>query len=208
MSNSEATIAPSAHSTLTEPRSWSGAALLPLERGRGAWLAASAGVLAIAYIPLVWMFFEQQWEKPHYQFFPFVIGAFGWLLWTRWQQSTPIVGSRSNYQVIVFLQLGAAGLLLFALAIRSPWLAMISLIVLVAAWFRKISETRQSDKFVGDLAVAVARCSSTEKPRSGAHYSASIRKQSIKQLRIGQPEHRSSHGWQYAVTEFQTVVCG
>ena len=55
-----------------------------------------------------------------------------------------VVGPPPNhYASILVLQLGAAGLLLFALAIRSPWLAMISLIVLVAAWFLRISENRQ-----------------------------------------------------------------
>src|SRR5262245_65288375 len=53
------------------------------------WLSAASIALVVAYAPLLWMFFRQQWQKPHYQFFPFVIGAFVWLLWQRYHQGSP-----------------------------------------------------------------------------------------------------------------------
>lgn len=141
MSNSEGTAA--AGSAYANPRYSSWAASSLLEGQRPSWLILVSGVLALAYAPLLWMFFDQQWQKPHYQFFPFVIGAFFWLLWARWQVATPVEAATPLKQRAVrFLQVIAALLLLFGLAIRSPWCAMVSLILTVAAAFVRISERR------------------------------------------------------------------
>ena len=107
------------------------------------WLVVALAVLAIAYGPLLWMFFYQQWQKPQYQFFPFVIGAFAWLLWTRWSESTPKISTSSALIWLArSLQVIAVAILLFALAWRSPWCAVVSLIALVAAIFASISSSR------------------------------------------------------------------
>ncbi|HEX4413924.1 MAG TPA: exosortase U [Lacipirellulaceae bacterium] len=143
MSNSESTAAAGARSAFADPRYSSWAASSILEGQRPSWLVLVSGVLAIAYAPLLWMFFDQQWQKPHYQFFPFVIGAFLWLLWARWQEATPVEAATPlKIKAVRFLQITAALLLLFGLAIRSPWCAMVSLILLVAAAFVRISESR------------------------------------------------------------------
>ena len=52
-------------------------------------LAASIAVVALAYGPLLVAFFQNQWQHPQYQFFPFVLAAFGWLLWRGCSQSSP-----------------------------------------------------------------------------------------------------------------------
>jgi hypothetical protein len=52
-------------------------------------IVASAAVLALAYGPLLVAFFTNHWEHPQYQFFPFVLAAFGWLLWRSCSQSSP-----------------------------------------------------------------------------------------------------------------------
>src|SRR5262245_31500511 len=92
-------------------------------------MAALAGVLA--YGPLLWLFFAQQWEKPHYQFFPFVILAFVWLMWQRYSQGMPRIPARTGGLWFDRSLLAAAFLLqAYSIALRSPWGAMASLILL------------------------------------------------------------------------------
>jgi exosortase len=100
-------------------------------------------VLLLGYGPLLWMFFSQQWDKPHYQYFPFVIAAVIWLLWERYKSGTarPVFAGRSNW-FDAALPMGAAVLLAVAIVLHSPWCAMLSLIALVSALFRQISRTR------------------------------------------------------------------
>jgi exosortase len=116
------------------------------QRDRASWLGLSIGlvVLAIAYGPLLWLFFRQQWQKPHYQFFPFVIAAFAWLFWHRYTEGTPACAAAKRPSWAVhLLQVTAFLVLLFALVIRSPWCAMVSLIVLTASTFLSISGVRR-----------------------------------------------------------------
>lgn len=108
------------------------------------WLAAAAIVAVCAYGPLLGMFFAQQWEKPHYQYFPFVIGAFIWLMWQRYSQGAPRVPARTGGMWLDWLLLLASlGLLALALAIHSPWSAMASLILLAAYGCRTASRSRE-----------------------------------------------------------------
>ncbi|MEX0641259.1 MAG: exosortase U [Pirellulales bacterium] len=107
------------------------------------WLSAAAIAIVVAYAPLLWMFFHQQWQKPHYQFFPFVIGAFIWLFWQRYHQGVP----RSDVtwaspwvdRLVLFV---AALLLLFGVASHSPWCAIASLVLLVASIFLTVERSR------------------------------------------------------------------
>jgi exosortase len=142
MNNLDATAAAGARPTFADRYSPRSVASL-LDRDRPLWLTMAFGVLMISYGPLLWMFFDQQWQKPHYQFFPFVIGAFCWLLLVRWRDAVPAVDTTSlKTKSVRFLQITSALLLAFGLAIRSPWFAMISLIVLIAAAFVRLSESR------------------------------------------------------------------
>src|SRR5204863_9250158 len=52
-------------------------------------LAASLIVLALAYGTMLLQFLAQQWSRPHYQYFPFVLGAFAWLLWRNSKSARP-----------------------------------------------------------------------------------------------------------------------
>jgi exosortase len=107
------------------------------------WIIAST-ILLLAYAPSLWTFFQQQWDKPHYQYFPFVIAAFGWLLWQRFHEGTPLtINSLQSHIVDGALLLVAGCLLIAAIMIHSPWCAVISLIVLMACVFRAISRTRR-----------------------------------------------------------------
>src|SRR3954453_21469745 len=85
-------------------------------------IAAAVIVVSLAYGPLMWMFFRQQWEKPHYQYFPFVIAAFGWLLYQRYQEGAPRVPVDTQRQWIDWLWLAASfSLLLFSIPQMRPW---------------------------------------------------------------------------------------
>jgi exosortase len=137
-------IASTTRPKLNEPRPVAAAA--SSQRGSISWLGLSIAivVLALAYGPLLWLFFRQQWQKPHYQFFPFVIAAFAWLFWQRYTEATPVTTPDIRpIWSIRLLQFAAFLLLLFALAIRSPWCAMVSLIVLTASTFLGISGVRK-----------------------------------------------------------------
>src|SRR4051794_14198016 len=45
------------------------------------WPAISLIIVAAAYGPMLWQFCLNQWARPQYQYFPFVVAAFIWLLW-------------------------------------------------------------------------------------------------------------------------------
>jgi exosortase len=106
-------------------------------------LAAIGVVLLLAYGPLLWMFFSQQWDKPHYQYFPFVIAAFLWLLWDRYRNGSPAAADQQPNWIDRTLLPVAALVLLAAIVVNSPWCAMISIIILAAAGMRAISRARQ-----------------------------------------------------------------
>src|SRR5882724_13292739 len=110
----------------------------------GARFVLTLAVLLLAYAPMLWLFFHQQWEKPHYQYFPFVIAAFVWLLWQRYGEGIPLeLASDQSHAVDGVLCLFAGALLLVAILVHSPWSAMISFIILMAAMCRGLSQTRR-----------------------------------------------------------------
>ena len=101
------------------------------------WLqfAATAIVLCLAYGPLVFQFFLNQWERPHYQYFPFVIGAFLWILWRNCnraslQEEIPGRVMSCGFWALMGSAWVTLGLAYFAF---SPWLAVISAILLVGS---------------------------------------------------------------------------
>jgi exosortase len=129
------TTAPSEFS-LTRTQSW--AARLP------AWLlpAATAAVLCLAYGPMLVTYFAQQWSQAHYQYFPFVIGAFAWLLWRNGRHAEPRTKDDGDGDVrrigIVALLIMSWALLATAYLSVSPLLSLLSAILLVAAAFLQI----------------------------------------------------------------------
>src|SRR5690606_16359272 len=40
-------------------------------------------LVALAHLPLLVVYFQQLWGRPHYQFFPLVLGAAVYFLWQR-----------------------------------------------------------------------------------------------------------------------------
>lgn len=115
-----------------------------------AWWPAALVLGVIAYGPLLWMFFNQQWQKEHYQFFPFVIAAFGWLLWRRYSDGTPRTEPRENWRWFDGVLLASSlGVLMLAIAMHSPWCALASLILLAAYACQTISRTRDISNLWG-----------------------------------------------------------
>jgi exosortase len=108
------------------------------------WWVAALAIGAVAYAPMLQVFFRQQWLKPHYQYFPFVIAAFVWLLADRWRKArnrpTPVAGR----PWLDFAILGASFALLIVsiFPINSPWGVAASLILLAAYLCRRLSRRR------------------------------------------------------------------
>lgn len=104
-------------------------------------IGATLAVLAIAYGPMLVKFFVQQWARPHYQYFPFVIGAFAWLFWRNFSlaQPRPRSASALGHLTSIALLVAAWSLLAVAYLAESPWLAIISFLLLIAWFFRLIS---------------------------------------------------------------------
>lgn len=104
-------------------------------------VAATVAVLGLAYGPLMWTFFVQQWARPHYQYFPFVLGAFAWLIWRNSALAQPReTNDRTTGRFgLVALLVASWGLLALAYLADSPWLALISAILLVASRFWRVA---------------------------------------------------------------------
>lgn len=112
---------------------------------RWLFLFLNAVAVGIAYGPLLGQFFVRQWSLPQYQYFPFVMGAFVWLLIrnTRDASPPPQRHPRIRAALNVACLIIAWGLLGVAYLIPSPWLAMVSAILAVGVGLLKLSQQRQ-----------------------------------------------------------------
>ena len=115
------------------------------ERRPNKWLIASAVVLLIAYGPLLVEFCLNLWSKPQYQYFPFVLGAFAWLLWRNGATSEqrPPHATRAKQLALVALLALAWLLLACSYLSGSPWLAIISALLLLGSRFLSVSLDRR-----------------------------------------------------------------
>jgi exosortase len=113
---------------------------LPVRLQGWFWPAATAVVLGAAYGPMLVNFAVNLWSRSHYQYFPFVIVAFLWLLRRNFAAAQPREkkGWLFRYGPPLLL-IVAWGLLARAYFIHSPWLAMVSAIILVASLLLKLS---------------------------------------------------------------------
>jgi exosortase len=89
---------------------------------------------------MLFTYFAQQWSRPHYQYFPFVLGAFLWLLWRNGRQARPRAeDDAKNHRLAVIVLLAVSWLLLAqSFLSNSPLLTLVSAILLVAAGFLQI----------------------------------------------------------------------
>jgi exosortase len=107
-------------------------------------LVANALLLAAAYGPLVVPFFARQWSLPQYQYFPFVIGAFIWLLVRNSRHAEhPILPITKSFKLLTMVCIsGSWALLGLAYFVPSPWLAAISALLLIGVGLLKLSRQR------------------------------------------------------------------
>lgn len=92
-------------------------------------------LLIFGFAPLLCLFFENLWSRPHYQFFPLAIIGAGFLAWVRFKEiERPLRPGGRGMSAIFF---GSAFLLLIlAAALWSPWLGMLSALIAIigAIW--------------------------------------------------------------------------
>ena len=92
-------------------------------------------VIALAHAPLLVVYFQQLWDRPHYQFFPLVLGAAGFFIQNRWSQRHP-PSQRAALLGSLLLPISMV-ILTYAFLRLSPMFAYVSfLLVLGAALLR------------------------------------------------------------------------
>jgi exosortase len=88
-------------------------------------------LVGLAHLPLLVVYFQQLWGRPHYQFFPLVLGAAAYFLWQRWPHrsapSTRGLLASGGLLLVSLPMLGCAFLWL------SPMLAYASLLLVLAS---------------------------------------------------------------------------
>jgi len=107
-------------------------------------IVVTALVLCAAYSPLLFKFFRSLWFRSHYQHFPFVLAAFGWLLCQRFRQATPRESTSGKMPGWFggFLYALAWVLLALAYYVHSPWLAVVSAIMLFSGFLFRFQRVR------------------------------------------------------------------
>lgn len=85
-------------------------------RHPGVWLT----LIGIAHLPFVVLYFTRLWNIEHYQFFPFALGAFAWLVNTRRIKGLLLWKPASSVCLAVDLCFLAGGVYLY-----SPWLVCV-----------------------------------------------------------------------------------
>ncbi len=94
------------------------------------------GLILLTHGPLLYVYFLQLWDRPHYQFFPLVLLAFGYFVTVRWpERQTP---SRRAVAASRLLLLGSATVLAFSIARLSPLAAYLSGTVTIGAFLLRM----------------------------------------------------------------------
>lgn len=92
------------------------------------------GVLLLAYLPFLVVFFANLWRHPHYRFFPLVVLAAATMLFQRLRSAeSPCAVGRGWNRLSHLLMTGSAALLPLSLMFFSPWLAGVSATLMLAA---------------------------------------------------------------------------
>src|SRR5436309_470282 len=85
-------------------------------------------LFAFGYAPLLWLFFANLWGRPHYQFFPLVLGGAGLLAWTR-LKDTPRPFERGTATLAVIFFLLSFSCLVAGTVVWSPWLGSLAVMM-------------------------------------------------------------------------------
>ena len=95
-------------------------------------------LLLAGHLPFVYIDLKLMWTRTHYQFFPFALAAFAWLLWQRQDGAGP------NRRAVKSLLVLDVIVLTVAVAINSPWLGSVGMCLVLAA-----AATSRRDKLTG-----------------------------------------------------------
>ncbi len=106
-----------------------------------------AAAVLLGHAPLAVLHLRSLWQQDQYQYFPFVIGAVAYFLWSRWQEApdTPLVsglGSGRWARAPLAIAAVAVTTLVGAILVVSPWLAFVSLNIGLAAVFAMLGQQR------------------------------------------------------------------
>lgn len=105
------------------PRQWTGV---------GAWGVVGAAA-ALALGPLLVEYGRQLWSAEHYQFFPMLLAAAGWLAWRRFPPLPTLISQPCSPSLRVAAWSAALLATAVALFARSPFVAAIAVLVLMLA---------------------------------------------------------------------------
>ncbi len=102
-----------------------------------------AGAVLLGHAPLAVLHLRSLWQQEQYQYFPFVIVATAYFLWSRWQEASgqsQTVGRWASLPqwIAVAAMITLAG----AILVVSPWLAFVSLNIGLAAVFAMLGRQR------------------------------------------------------------------
>ena len=92
-----------------------------------AWFLNAVWLTVLAPLPLAVVHLQQLWDKPYYQFYPLLIVIVGYLLWTRWPDSTQAPSQKPSNLSRVLVGLSLV-LTVAAVLLLSPWLGMAALV--------------------------------------------------------------------------------
>ncbi len=109
----------------------------------------AAIAVVIGYAPLVALHLRGLWRREQYQYFPFVIAAFIYLLVTRYQNGRALRTSGERLPIVTGSYCVAWLLLAVATLIQSPWLAIVSLNILLAGLLISLGQTRHIVNLLG-----------------------------------------------------------
>ncbi len=118
-----------------------------LSRWKNPVLLLAAAVL-LGHAPLAVLHLRSLWLQEQYQYFPFVIAAVGYFLWSRWQEApaiSPNAGSwatRRWRSLPLWIVAAAVLTLVGSILVVSPWLAFVSLNIGLAAVFAMLGRQR------------------------------------------------------------------
>lgn len=103
----------------------------------------------VGYAPLMLLHFWTLWSKEQYQYFPFVLLAFGYLLYTRFRDGETAAPTARSAVIGRYGYLTAWVLLALATLFQSAWLAAVSLNVLLAAVLVSLAHVRRIQNLWG-----------------------------------------------------------
>ncbi|TVS17280.1 MAG: hypothetical protein EA424_12915 [Planctomycetaceae bacterium] len=98
---------------------------------RWGWLGRTellCAVIVLCHLPLVWLQFQRAWQIDSYLHAPFLLLAIVGLMVQRWRNLESPAVCRPGWASLMMLIVGL-GLLAASVALRSPWLGTVSLVV-------------------------------------------------------------------------------